>query len=177
MFSPTVQKYPDQRVDHSQYVKRKLLIMAIGTNTCAASTKGWTTMERQLVGVSSAGRPGRVSNEVGRSAEDRSFTGIDLTALAPYAQVCAGMQAIAIERILGSVLNSCRVPETIFGARRCCRPGADHRAAGRVLQKLKPDDVAVGTKVWLTASETGLARLQLDRVDITEHGGGGIACQ
>ena len=120
-----------------------------------------------------------------------------MTALAPYAQICAGMQAIAIEWILGSVLNSCRVPETIVGARRCCRPGADHRAtSSRVLQKLKPGDVAVGTKVRLPASETGriadairislegsLARLQLDRVDIlhlynpiTEHGGGGIAC-
>ena len=70
--------------------------------------------------------------------------------------------------------------------------GESEKNLGRVLQTLKPADVAVGTKVRLPASETGriadavtislegsLARLRLDRVDIlhlhnpiTEKGGG-----
>ena len=70
--------------------------------------------------------------------------------------------------------------------------GESERNLGRVLQKLKPANVAVGTKVRLQPSEFGriadavtvslegsLARLQLDRVDIfhlhnaiTETGGG-----
>jgi aryl-alcohol dehydrogenase-like predicted oxidoreductase len=70
--------------------------------------------------------------------------------------------------------------------------GESERNLGRVLQKLKPADMAVGTKVRLQAIEFGriadavtvslegsLARLQLDRVDIfhlhnaiTETGGG-----
>jgi aryl-alcohol dehydrogenase-like predicted oxidoreductase len=57
--------------------------------------------------------------------------------------------------------------------------GESEKNLGRVLQTLKPADVAVGTKVRLPASETGriddavrislegsLARLRLDRVDI-----------
>jgi aryl-alcohol dehydrogenase-like predicted oxidoreductase len=70
--------------------------------------------------------------------------------------------------------------------------GESEKNLGRVLQALKPANVAVGTKVRLPASETGriddavrislegsLARLRLDRVDIlhlhnpiTESGGG-----
>ncbi|UPJ46750.1 aldo/keto reductase [Bradyrhizobium sp. 200] len=70
--------------------------------------------------------------------------------------------------------------------------GESEKNLGCVLQKLKPANVVVGTKVRLPASETGrvddavrtslegsLARLQLDRVDIfhlhnpiTEKGGG-----
>jgi len=70
--------------------------------------------------------------------------------------------------------------------------GQSEKNLGRVLQALKPANVAVGTKVRLSASETGrideavrislegsLARLRLDRVDIlhlhnpiTESGGG-----
>jgi aryl-alcohol dehydrogenase-like predicted oxidoreductase len=70
--------------------------------------------------------------------------------------------------------------------------GESEKNLGRVLQKLKPANLAVGTKVRLPASETGrmddaistslegsLARLRLDRVDIlhlhnpiTENGGG-----
>jgi aryl-alcohol dehydrogenase-like predicted oxidoreductase len=70
--------------------------------------------------------------------------------------------------------------------------GASEKNLGRVLQKLKPANVVVGTKVRLPPSETGriadavrislegsLARLRLDRVDIlhlhnpiTEKGGG-----
>src|SRR2546426_2511013 len=70
--------------------------------------------------------------------------------------------------------------------------GQSEKNLGRVLQALKPVNVAVGTKVRLPASETGriddavrtslegsLARLRLDRVDIlhlhnpiTESGGG-----
>jgi aryl-alcohol dehydrogenase-like predicted oxidoreductase len=70
--------------------------------------------------------------------------------------------------------------------------GESEKNLGRVLQTLKPDNVVVGTKVRLPASETGriddavrislegsLARLRLDRVDIlhlhnpiTESGGG-----
>jgi aryl-alcohol dehydrogenase-like predicted oxidoreductase len=70
--------------------------------------------------------------------------------------------------------------------------GESEKNLGRVLQKLKPANVAVGTKVRLPASEFGriadavtmslegsLARLRLDRVDIfhlhnaiTETGGG-----
>jgi L-galactose dehydrogenase/L-glyceraldehyde 3-phosphate reductase len=70
--------------------------------------------------------------------------------------------------------------------------GESEKNLGRVLQTLKPANVAVGTKVRLPASETGrideavrislegsLARLRLDRVDIlhlhnpiTESGGG-----
>src|SRR4051794_35661156 len=69
--------------------------------------------------------------------------------------------------------------------------GESERNLGRVLQKLKPANVAVGTKVRLAPSETGriadavtislegsLARLRLERVDIlhlhnpiTENGG------
>src|ERR1700752_98141 len=70
--------------------------------------------------------------------------------------------------------------------------GESEKNLGRVLQRLKPADVAVGTKVRLQPSEFGriadavvmslegsLARLRLDRVDIfhlhnpiTETGGG-----
>jgi L-galactose dehydrogenase/L-glyceraldehyde 3-phosphate reductase len=70
--------------------------------------------------------------------------------------------------------------------------GQSEKNLGRVLQKLKPANVAVGTKVRLPPGETGriadavrislegsLARLRLDRVDIlhlhnpiTEDGGG-----
>jgi len=70
--------------------------------------------------------------------------------------------------------------------------GESERNLGRVLQKLKPANVIVGTKVRLPPGEVGriddaartslegsLARLRLDRVDIlhlhnpiTEHGGG-----
>ncbi|KRQ99475.1 hypothetical protein CQ10_25165 [Bradyrhizobium valentinum] len=70
--------------------------------------------------------------------------------------------------------------------------GESEKNLGRVLQKLKPANVAVGTKVRLPPGETGrmadavrislegsLARLRLDRVDIlhlhnsiTENGGG-----
>jgi len=70
--------------------------------------------------------------------------------------------------------------------------GESEKNLGRVLQRLKPPDVVVGTKVRLPSGETGriddavttslegsLARLGLDRVDIlhlhnpiTEHGGG-----
>src|SRR5258708_33984534 len=70
--------------------------------------------------------------------------------------------------------------------------GESEKVLGRVLQKLKPDKVAVGTKVRLLPGEFGriadavtvslegsLARLRLDRVDIfhlhnpiTETGGG-----
>ena len=71
--------------------------------------------------------------------------------------------------------------------------GESEKNLGRVLQKLKPTNVVVGTKVRLPAGEFGriagavtkslegsLTRLRLDRVDIfhlhnaiTETGGGG----
>src|SRR4030095_15776650 len=55
ILSPTVQEYSDQRVDHLQRVKRKLLIMAIGTNTCAASARG-VGLPWKAAGVAPSGR-------------------------------------------------------------------------------------------------------------------------
>src|SRR6266540_4318225 len=50
MFSPTVQEYSDQRFDHSQHVKRKAVLMAIGDQyLCSLNARGRTTIERPHV--------------------------------------------------------------------------------------------------------------------------------
>jgi hypothetical protein len=50
MLSPTAQEYSDQRVDHSQHVKRKAVLMAIGDQyLCSLNARGRTTIERQHV--------------------------------------------------------------------------------------------------------------------------------
>jgi len=50
MLSPTAQEYSDQRVDHSQHIKRKAVLMAIGDQyLCSLNARGRTTTERQHV--------------------------------------------------------------------------------------------------------------------------------
>jgi len=50
MLSPTVQEYSDQRFDHSQHVKRKAVLMAIGDQSlCSLNARGRTTTERSHV--------------------------------------------------------------------------------------------------------------------------------
>src|SRR3981189_2460707 len=50
MLSPTAEEYSDQRVDHSQHVKRKAVLMAIGDQyLCSLNARGRTTIERPHV--------------------------------------------------------------------------------------------------------------------------------
>src|SRR5829696_8521429 len=50
MLSPTAQEYSCRRVDHSQHVKRKAVLMAVGDQyLCSPNLRGRTTIETPYV--------------------------------------------------------------------------------------------------------------------------------